>query len=186
MKLYTLIGGVNGAGKSSLTGVLKAERTDLGRIIDPDRLTAQHGGALEGGREAIRQQEACLAAGLSFAQETTLSGIRTLRTVRRARDAGYFIRLFYVGLDSAEESIARIANRVRKGGHSIPEEDVRRRFAGRFEALCAVLPYCDEAVFYDNENGFRVVGEYRNGELLPVGSDLPRWFCELQAALDQN
>ena len=72
MKLYTLIGGVNGVGKFSLTGVLKAERTDLGRIIDPNRLTAQYGGALEGGREAIRQQEACLAAGLSNSQLSPL------------------------------------------------------------------------------------------------------------------
>ena len=55
--------------------------------------------------------------------------------------------MYYVDLDSAEESLARIANRVRKGGHDIPAEDVRRRFAGRVHALASVLPYCDEATF---------------------------------------
>ena len=50
MKVFTLIGGVNGAGKSSLTGSLKAERTDLGVIVDPDKSTAEMGGdEYEGG-----------------------------------------------------------------------------------------------------------------------------------------
>lgn len=184
MKVYTIIGGVNGAGKSSLTGVLKAERTDLGRIIDVDKLAAQHGGFLEGGKEALRLQKSYMEAGLSFTQETTLSGSRTLRMVKEARDAGYYIRLFYVGINSAEESIARIQNRVRKGGHDIPREDVLRRFAARFEVLSSILPYCDEAIFYDNENGFRVVAEYRNGELLPVGGESPCWMKELAGYLD--
>ena len=56
MKIYTLIGGVNGAGKSSLTGLLKAERTDLGIIVDPDRLTAEAGGdEYEGGKRAVER-----------------------------------------------------------------------------------------------------------------------------------
>lgn len=51
MKIYTLIGGVNGAGKSSLAGSLRAERTDLGLVIDPDQFTAQRGGdEYEGGK----------------------------------------------------------------------------------------------------------------------------------------
>ena len=70
----------------------------------------------------------CLKAGINFTQETTLSGVRTLKTIQRARDLGYYIRLYYVGLPSAEDSLERIRNRVRKGGHNIPEEDVLRRF----------------------------------------------------------
>ena len=62
--------------------------------------------------------------------------------------------MFYVGLNSAEESVLRIANRVRKGGHDIPEEYVRLRYQNRMESLKRVLPLCDEVVFYDNENGF--------------------------------
>ena len=48
------------------------------------------------------------------------------------------------------ESLKRIANRVQKGGHDIPPEDVTRRFNTRFHDIAEVLPYCDEAVFYDN------------------------------------
>lgn len=82
-------------------------------------------------------------------------------------------------MNSADESLRRIENRVRKGGHDIPAEDVKRRYQSRFSDLLKVLPYCDTAQFYDNENGFQFVAEYRNGELLPVGDYRPEWLSEL-------
>ena len=179
MKLYTIIGGVNGCGKSSLTGALKAERSDLGLLIDVDKLAAQLGSPVEGGKAAVRKIDECLEKGISFTQETTLSGVRTERTIRRAKERGYTIRLYYIGLDTMEESLGRIANRVAKGGHDIPKEDVERRFSTRFADVLRVLPYCDEARFFDNDNGFVEVAEYRNGELIPRVSTPPRWLLEL-------
>lgn len=179
MKLYTIIGGVNGCGKSSLTGALKAERSDLGLLIDVDKLTAQLHSPVEGGKAAVRKIDECLEKGISFTQETTLSGARTERTIRRAKERGYTIRLYYIGLDTMEESLGRIANRVAKGGHDIPKEDVERRFQSRFVDVLRVLPYCDEARFFDNDNGFVEVAEYRNGELIPRVSNPPRWLLEL-------
>lgn len=88
MKLYTIIGGVNGCGKSSLTGALKAERSDLGLIIDVDKLAAHLGSPVEGGKAAVRKIDECLEKGISFTQETTLSGARTERTIRRAKERG--------------------------------------------------------------------------------------------------
>ncbi len=187
MKVYTIIGGVNGVGKSSFTGVLKGRRSDLGRIIDVDKITAQLGGnALAGGKESIRRIDECLEKGVTFTQETTLSGFRTERTARKAHDLGYSVRLFYVGLDTAQESLERIQNRVRRGGHDIAHEDVLRRFEGRWEAVAKVLPYCDTAEFYDNDNGFELVAEYRNGELLQVGDRQPRWIVELREYLSHT
>ena len=179
MKLYTIIGGVNGCGKSSLTGALKAERSDLGLLIDVDKLAAQLGSPVEGGKAAVRKIDECLEKGISFTQETTLSGARTERTIRRAKERGYTIRLYYIGLDTMEESLGRIANRVAKGGHDIPKEDVERRFHSRFTDVLRVLPYCDEARFFDNDNGFVEVAEYRNGELIPRVPNPPRWLLEL-------
>lgn len=179
MKLYTIIGGVNGCGKSSLTGALKAERSDLGLIIDVDKLAAQFHSPVEGGKAAVRKIDECLEKGISFTQETTLSGARTERTIRRAKERGYTIRLYYIGLDTMEESLGRIANRVAKGGHDIPKEDVERRFQSRFADVLRILPYCDEARFFDNDNGFVEVAEYRNGELIPRVSNPPRWLLEL-------
>lgn len=184
MKLYTIIGGVNGCGKSSLTGALKAERSDLGLLIDVDKLAAQLGSPVEGGKAAVRKIDECLEKGISFTQETTLSGARTERTIRRAKERGYTIRLYYIGLDTMEESLGRIANRVAKGGHDIPREDVERRFQSRFTDVLRVLPYCDEARFFDNDNGFVEVAEYRNGELIPRVSNPPRWLLELMERVD--
>lgn len=184
MKLYTIIGGVNGCGKSSLTGALKAERSDLGLLIDVDKLAAQLGSPVEGGKAAVRKIDECLEKGISFTQETTLSGARTERTIRRAKERGYTIRLYYIGLDTMEESLGRIANRVAKGGHDIPKEDVERRFQSRFADVLRVLPYCDEARFFDNDNGFVEVAEYRNGELIPRVSNPPRWLLELMERVD--
>lgn len=161
MKVYTIIGGVNGTGKSSLIGVLKTQTPDPGMIIDEDRI------------------DSCLHRQISFTQETTLSGRKTERTAARAKELGYTVRLFYVGLDTPEECLARIANRVRRGGHDIPEDDVRRRFAGRWESLSRVLPYCDDAHFFDNNNGFSEVAQYKNGELILMGTAHPRWVLEL-------
>ena len=55
MKIYTIIGGVNGSGKSSLTGAIKAERKDLGTIIDVDKLNAALGDKISGGKEEIKK-----------------------------------------------------------------------------------------------------------------------------------
>ena len=185
MKRYTIIGGVNGTGKSSLTGVLKTQLTDLGQIIDVDKITAQNGGsAILGGKIALERIRACLDKGLSFTQETTLSGRKTEATAQQAREQGYTVRLFYVGLDSAEECLQRIENRVAHGGHNIREEDVLRRFAGRWEALAKVLPYCDEAHFFDNYNGFVEAAEFRNGELILKGNKLPLWIEQLRDFLE--
>ena len=187
MKQYTIIGGVNGVGKSSLTGVLKARMDDLGVIIDVDRLVVQHGGdPLAGGRAALARIADCLEKGICFTQETTLSGRRTEQTAKEARERGYRIRLYYIGLDTVEESLRRIENRVRKGGHDIPSKDVQRRFEGRFAARLAVRPYCDEATLFDNDNGFVEVGSYRNGELRALVPHPPAWFADLLKAFSEQ
>lgn len=121
MKKCTFIGGVHGVGKSSLAGVLCVVRSDLGIMIDPDKLTIQCGGdEYEGGKLAVERIERALMDGVNFTQETTLSGGYPKRLCKRAKEAGYYIRLYYVGLDTAEESIRRIRNRVERGGMIFP------------------------------------------------------------------
>ena len=180
MKTYTIIAGVNGCGKSSLTGVLRTEINNLGKIIDVDKITVTcDGNAVEGGKKAIEIIDECLEKGVCFTQETTLSGKKTLNTIKRAIENDYFIRLYYVGLDTMEESLLRIENRVKKGGHNIDTDAVTKRFNKRFDDLLVVLPYCNEATFYDNDNGFVTVAKYKNGELHTIGHNQPKWLTEL-------
>ncbi len=185
MKTYTIVAGVNGCGKSSLTGVLRTEINNLGKIIDGDKIAAACGGnLLEGGKKAVALIDECLEKEICFTQETTLSGRKTLDTIKRAVAKDYYIRLYYVGLDTMEESLLRIANRVKKGGHNINTDTVMNRFEKRFEDLLAVLPYCNEATFYDNDNGFVTVAKYKNGELQNIGQHRPQWLAELMEKMN--
>ena len=184
MPIYTIIAGVNGVGKSSLSGVLRAERNDLGHTIDVDKISVESGiSAIEAGKTAIIKIDEYLQKELSFTQETTLSGVRMQKIVTTAKNKGYFIRLFYVGLNSCEESVKRIENRVKKGGHNIDPENLERRYKNRFDDLAKLLPYCDEVKLFDNENGFVEVGEYKNGELIYKGVYKPAWLRELKEKL---
>ena len=171
LKVFTIVSGADGAGKSSLIGVLKALRDDLGIIIE---------------NSGVQRTREYLDKGVCFTLESSLFGRETELTAMDAKDRGYFIRLFYVGLDSPEECLLRIENRVKRGGHNIPEHDVLRRFAGRWEAVAKILPYCDEAHFFDNNNGFVEVAEYMNGELILKGSHHPNWVLELAEYLGKH
>lgn len=180
IKTYTIIAGVNGTGRTSFTGTLKMHRKDLGTVIDIDRMAAAYGSHIEAGRKAVKTIDDCISREICFTQETTLSGIRTEHTIQKAFSAGYYIRLYYIGLDTAEESIKRIANRVSKGGHDIPSSDVERRYKTRFDSLARIMPYCDEVTLIDNENGFTEVAVFSNDELLQLGDYCPHWLKELK------
>ena len=156
MKQYTIIGGINGVGKSSLSGVLRHQLPDMGLIIDPNVIVSKEScDRLTAGKLALARVENCLQKGINFSQETTLSGRRTIRTIQQAREKNYHIRLYYVGVSGAEESLFRIANRVRKGRHNIPKQDVLRRYEKRFADLAEVLPYCDEVHLHRWGGGWR-------------------------------
>ncbi|MCI5142844.1 MAG: Zeta toxin family protein, partial [Candidatus Electrothrix sp. ATG1] len=72
---------------------------------------------------------ACVRGGESFAFETTLSGLGYLKHIKQWRVQGFHVTLYFLTLPTAETAIARVAERVRQGGHDIPEPVIRRRFA---------------------------------------------------------
>lgn len=78
MRTDMIIGGVNGVGKSSFTGILKERCTDLGIIIDVDKITAELGGnTVAGGKAALKKIRECIDKGVSFTQETLIIFTRT-------------------------------------------------------------------------------------------------------------
>lgn len=187
MKLLTIIGGVNGVGKSSIYGAFDAVNEMLGAIIDTDKITARLGGdKIKGGKEAVRLINDCLEQDENFTWETTLSGNKPLKIIQSAREKGFLISLYYIAVSSAEESLSRIQNRVRKGGHDIPPEIVRSRFNKRFDDLIKILPYCDSVIFLDNENGFVKVGYCDEGRLELIGKYAPDWILSLKEMLENN
>ena len=80
-------------------------------------------------REFLRQIEEAIAGTRNFVVESTLSGRTFQRVLKTAKAAGFQITILYLWLDSVETSVARVRERVLSGGHDVPEEDIRRRFA---------------------------------------------------------
>ena len=94
--------------------------------------------------------------------------------------------MYYIGLNTKYESIYRIANRVRKGGHDIPPDDVIRRFEGRFISLDRIVPLCDHVVFDDNENGFAKVAEIVDGTFTFANGYRPDWIKEYRSHIQKE
>ena len=134
MKRIILLGGPNGAGKTTTARVLLPEffelhpflnADDIARGISPQNVEAA---ALAAGRLLIEKMRAQVKAGSSFAVETTLSGKSYIPLLKSCKEDGWTISLYYFWLPTPEHSIARVANRVRQGGHSISDEVIFRRF----------------------------------------------------------
>lgn len=131
-KLY-ILAGANGSGKSTISkvllpseGLVYVNPDDIAKELCPQNPEAAR---IAAGREALRQIANYMDRGDSFAVESTLSGSAYVKMLCRARKLGYETSIIYTFVDSPEVCIARIAARVRRGGHYIPDEDVRRRYA---------------------------------------------------------
>ncbi len=114
--------------------------------------------SIAAGRETLRRTVEYLNLDLSFAVETTLSSLSTVDLIRRARSRGYETRLLFICLENPDQSIARIRNRVARGGHFVSEADVRRRYARSLANSAQALRSADYAEFYDNSGeGHRLI-----------------------------
>lgn len=152
-----IIAGPNGAGKTTFACEFLPNEAGCPVFVNADLIAvglapfAPETAAVRAARLMLGEMEQHFAARRSFAFETTLAGRGYLRLIDRWRAAGYRLKLIFLKLDSADEAIARVAQRVRQGGHDIPESVIRRRFAaGRanFERLYA--PSVDAWALYDN------------------------------------
>ncbi len=118
-------------------------------------------------------------AGRNFAFESTLSGRTYARMLRQACAEGYHVRLCYLWLPNVGMSLRRVRQRVRKGGHDVPEVDVRRRFLPSLRNFFALyLPLADETLLFNAAaNPPRLVARWE-GET-PVVRD-PRIYERIQ------
>ena len=128
-----LIGGCNGAGKTTFARrLLPGEGVDsflnadeIARGLSPLKVELA---ALRAGRLLLTIAREYIAKKHSFGLESTLSGKTYVHLLEEAREAGYQIVVHYLMIPSADFAIQRVAQRVSKGGHHVPSNDVRRRF----------------------------------------------------------
>ena len=140
-KKIIIIAGPNGAGKTTFARSFLPEEAQCTRFINADLIAAglspfaPEAEALKAGRLMLEEIAGCVRRGESFAFETTLAGFSYLARIRQWRAQGYHVSLFFLCLSDAETAIARVAERVRQGGHDIPAEVIRRRFTAGLHNL---------------------------------------------------
>jgi predicted ABC-type ATPase len=140
-KKIIIIAGPNGAGKTTFARSFLPEEAQCTRFINADLIAAglspfaPEAEALKAGRLMLEEIAGCVRRGESFAFETTLAGLSYLARIRQWRAKGYHVSLFFLCLPDAETAIARVAERVRQGGHDIPAEVIRRRFTAGLHNL---------------------------------------------------
>jgi predicted ABC-type ATPase len=159
MPNVVILAGPNGAGKTSAAPVLLRDAYQVTEFVNADVIARGLSGfsadavAVEAGRIMLRRLDELANAKQDFAFETTLSGNAFLGAIDRWRSAGYVIRIVYLWLESPEIAIARVRRRVRQGGHSVPDEVIRRRYhRGTVNFANRYREAADEWQLYDNTN----------------------------------
>ncbi|MEM9415065.1 MAG: zeta toxin family protein [Planctomycetota bacterium] len=125
-----IIGGANGAGKTTFARQYLATGHPKAVYLNADEISREHPSFAQpvaAGREYLRRLAAHVSAGEDFALETTLASRMYSRRIPEWKATGYRITLYFIEVPSAEFSIQRVASRVAAGGHHVPEVDIRRR-----------------------------------------------------------
>jgi predicted ABC-type ATPase len=129
-----VLAGSNGAGKTTSSQRLLADTLALTRFVNADVIARGLAGfdpdsaAVEASRIMLERIRELARQKVSFAFETTLAARSYASMLRQWRDEGYTIHIYYFWLASADLAVARVAERVRSGGHDVPESTIRQRY----------------------------------------------------------
>ncbi|MHA1564637.1 MAG: zeta toxin family protein [Alphaproteobacteria bacterium] len=184
-----LLAGPNGAGKSTLYETRIAPRLAAPFInadhIQRDELNDPRPEvAYRAARIADQRRQHNLQNKTSFVTETVFSHPSKLDLVAAAREAGFRLFVFHVGLDSASLSVARVNARVEEGGHTVPEAKIRARYDRNGPLIRQAALMSDLAHIYDNSRlnlpPQRVLS-FTRGQLSFVAPRVPAWVLAIYA-----
>ncbi|CDI01650.1 MAG: zeta toxin family protein [Candidatus Competibacter denitrificans] len=185
-----VVAGPNGSGKTSITQqLLMHEWMDGCVYVNPDFIARDEFGdwnapdaVFRAARRAAEIREGCLVEGRSLAFETVLSAPDKMDFLRRAREAGFFIRLFFVGTDDPSINAKRVAMRVMEGGHDVPIPKIIGRYTKSL-AYCSVVAWlADRTYVYDNsiDNArAKLLFRASKGRLVKVYGQINPWAQEI-------
>ena len=152
-----IISGCNGAGKTTASYTVLPEILDCREFVNADEIARglspfnSESMAIEAGRLMLKRIEELLEKEETFSIETTLATKSYINMVRRAQAKGYSVKVLFFWLNSPELALQRVAERVAKGGHNIPELVIRRRYVAGirnfFRLFMSEVDYWD---IYDN------------------------------------
>ena len=186
-----VIAGPNGSGKTSVTSkILHHEWLEDSEYINPDNVARDVFGdwnnqesVLKAANYCNEWRERCLAERKSHIFETVMSAADKVDYILRAKQAGFFIRLFFVSTESPTINAKRVANRVLNGGHDVPIPKILARYDKSIANGIALAPYVDRLYVYDNsieDAEARLLFRLSDGELAKrYVEELPNWASNI-------
>ena len=179
-----LFAGVNGVGKSTMynsqieEGIKQSIRINTDEIVRTFGDWKNNADQIKAAKIAIKLRNHCFEEGKSFNEETTLTGKTILKTIDRAKELGYKIYLYYIGVDSPEIAKERVRNRVLKGGHDISSEVIEKRYYESLENLKKIISKCNYVDIYDNTDIYKLVFSFANNEIIKNSISSSEWAKE--------
>lgn len=174
-----IIAGCNGAGKTTASFTVLPEMLGCREFVNADEIARglspfqPEKVAIEAGRIMLQRINELLKRQEDFALETTLATRSYVPTIKKAKENGYNVTLVYFWLDSPDLAIARVKRRVTEGGHSIPEEVIRRRYKKGIQNLFKLfIPICDYWILIDNsQKPYIIVAEGQEDQELNIQNE---------------
>ena len=182
-----VIAGPNGSGKTTITSkILRHDWMEDAIYINPDIVAQEMFGDWNATDAVMRaavyctnKREECLCKRKSLIFETVLSTDEKVLFLKRARELGFFIRLFFVSTSHPTINAARIAQRVMKGGHDVPITKIISRYSKSIINCRRVAAFADRTYIYDNsvdDVEARLLFRLSNGQMKKMYvNDIPEW-----------
>ena len=181
-----IIAGPNGSGKTTVTQkFLHHEWSEGVLYINPDQIANDVFGdwnsrdaVLKAANYCTELREKCLKEKTSFVFETVLSGDDKIDFILRAKEAGFFIRIFFIATDHPSINASRIVNRVMEGGHDVPISKIISRYYKSISNCEVIAKVVDRLYVYDNSidgADAKLLFRLAIGELVKKYAEIPTW-----------
>ena len=180
--IIIIVAGANGSGKTTFAVPFTQEKgyPFLNADEIAKEVTAQGGknAMLKAGRIFFKNLEEWLTAKKSFVVETTLSGTYINKVAQRAKAKGYEVQVIYIFLENENICVERVKSRVKKGGHDVPVEDIKRRyFRSKRNFWENFRGLADEwKLIFNGENSFEITASAKDKEVKIYNQSLIELF----------
>jgi predicted ABC-type ATPase len=181
-ELY-VIAGANGSGKSTLTRSISAgipimDPDEIARELDPIQPARV---SVSAARRAITLAQQYIDDSSSFLVETTLAGKNYLNLMNSVKQQCWNVNLVYIGIDNPETNIRRVRERVKRGGHNVPIEDIRRRYQRSLNNLSKAIELSDSVTIYDNsDRQYLLIATIESGIVTMHVDRYPGWCASIE------
>jgi len=192
-----VVAGPNGVGKTSITEqLLRHEWMGGCEYVNPDFIARDEYGdwnspeiVIKAAQRAEELREECLRTRRSLAFETVLSMPDKIDFIKRAQQAGFFVRLFFVGTDDPSINAKRVAMRVMEGGHDVPISKIITRYTRSIANCLVAIRIVDRAYVYDNSvdnEPAQLLFRTSGGKLLKQYGKINPWALEVLSKIDTD